>query len=590
MNRIILTAVMHGILILGLAGSGHAEEWIHPKSERLPGDLMGPFVTLADGSVLAASGDNALISKDEGKTWKKHPLFADPAKFLARDERALLRTRDGVIVMAFLNEKEIRRGKFLLDDREELSKFYLPTYVTRSLDEGKTWQPPQKIQDGWCGAIRCLIQLKSDRLVLAGQNLVFDPGRHVVLTYVSDDEGKTWRASNTLELGGRGSHDGAMEATVAELADGRLYMLIRTTRGWFWEATSIDGGLTWKGLRKSGIQSSTCCGTLCRLESGRLVLLWNRSPENQPYNLHSRAELSMAFSEDEAKSWSKPTVIARRPLKEGERYYAARQSYPYVYERRPGELWITTMQGKVRIKLREADFPTGEARLRDSQPITIVALGSSTTARRSGVEKVYEQRLAELLPKQGVSAQLVNSGVGGDTTERARMRFEKDVLAHRPDVVVIQLGANDAAVDVWKNPPATEPRVSQERYTENLRFFIRTLKEQNVRVILMTPGPFSWTPKLKKMYGKPPYDPNDSDGFNVLLTRYAEIARTVAQEESVPLVDVFQAMQKYDRVEGQSADDLFLDGMHPNDRGHKLVADLLAPEILALTKNGKPGP
>ena len=32
-------------------------------------------------------------------------------------------------------------------------------------------------------------------------------------------------------------------------------------------------------------------------------------------------------------------------------------SYPYIFERRPGELWVTTMfQGRLGISLRETDF------------------------------------------------------------------------------------------------------------------------------------------------------------------------------------------------------------------------------------------
>jgi len=41
-------------------------------------------------------------------------------------------------------------------------------------------------------------------------------------------------------------------------------------------------------------------------------------------------------------------VIARKP--------GASLAYPYLFEASPGELWITTMQGGVRLKLREADF------------------------------------------------------------------------------------------------------------------------------------------------------------------------------------------------------------------------------------------
>jgi len=224
----------------------------------------------------------------------------------------------------------------------------LPVYVTRSLAEGNTWDQPRKIQDGWCGAIRSLIQLKNGRLVLAGQQLVFDPGRHVVMSYVSDDDGKTWVRSNLIDLGGAGSHGGAMEGTVAELSDGRVWMLIRTVWGRFWEAFSEDGGSSWRVIRPSNIEASSSPGALKRLESGRLILLWNRFAEGRPRNLGRREELSITFSEDDGQTWSKPVVIARDPGK--------RQSYPYAYEHRRGELWITTMQGLVRMGLREADF------------------------------------------------------------------------------------------------------------------------------------------------------------------------------------------------------------------------------------------
>ena len=58
--------------------------------------------------------------------------------------------------------------------------------------------------------------------------------------------------------------------------------------------------------------------------------------------------------------------------------------------------------------------------------------------------------------------------------------------------------------------------------------------------------------------------------------------RKIAGEEQVTLIDLFQAFQDYDRVDGQSVDQLLLDGMHPNDEGHRLITDLLVPEILKL--------
>ena len=57
------------------------------------------------------------------------------------------------------------------------------------------------------------------------------------------------------------------------------------------------------------------------------------------------------------------------------------------------------------------------------------------------------------------------------------------------------------------------------------------------------------------------------------------MVRAVANEKNVPVVDNFKAFQQYDSVDGQSVDELFVDGMHPNDKGHAIIAELLVPVI-----------
>lgn len=104
-----------------------------------------------------------------------------------------------------------------------------------------------------------------------------------------------------------------------------------------------------------------------------------------------------------------------------------------------------------------------------------MVFGDSTTAKR-GELKIYAGILQQELPRKSLSVRVVNGGVGGNNTQHARARFEKDVLDQSPGIVVIQFGSNDAAVDVWKDPPATKSRVSIENYGENLRHFVRTLK------------------------------------------------------------------------------------------------------------------
>jgi lysophospholipase L1-like esterase len=377
-----------------------------------------------------------------------------------------------------------------------------------------------------------------------------------------------------LDIGqGRHDHAGSIEGTVIERRDGSLYQLLRTETGWLYEAVSRNGGLLWEDFRQSQIKSVTCCAQLARLADGRIALLWNHPPRHRPDSGSSREELSLAFSSDECATWSPPQVVAAN--------YGAggRVSYPYVYERKPGELWITTMQGGLRMKIDVADLGRGEIPVYTPpvvpppQPGGIVMFGDSTTAERPGaVEKVYADRVREALQGTSATLSVFNAGVPSNTTKNARDRFAKDVLAHTPRVVVIQFGINDAAVDVWRKPPATESRVSLTEYEQNLRWMITALREQQIKPVLMTTNPARWTSKLRDLYGKPPYRPEEVDGFDTpVLARYNEVVRRLAAELAVPLVDV------HDAFTAKNADKLLLDGMHPNDAGHQLIAGLLLP-------------
>lgn len=215
-------------------------------------------------------------------------------------------------------------------------------------------------------------------------------------------------------------------------------------------------------------------------------------------------------------------------------------------------------------------------------PITVVAFGDSTTALR-GPLKVYAQVLQEELPKRGIPVtKVVNSGIGGHTTADAARRFEKDVLAHKPDIVIIQFGLNDGSIDLWRNPKAKDPRVSVAEYRRNLEQMIASLKLRGVHVILMSFNPMRWTPKLKEMYGKPPYKPDDPDGFNVVLQDYLTTVREIAKQEKVSFLDVYAMYDKFPKETGRSVDTLLPDGVHPNDEGQRMVADLILEEIAKL--------
>ncbi len=553
---------------------------LHPKAAALPSTHQGPFVSAADGSVLCVSAKDALRSTDEGRTWSSTPLFAEPVKFTVSSERALLRTREGVVISAWMNLVERAQPKGWRWGEKDVSwkEFILPTYTCRSTDDGKTWEAPVKLSDPWCGCIHSLIQMKSGRIVLVGQEII-PQWRHATVMWVSDDLGKTWQRGDMLDYGiGTHDHAGSLEGSVIERKDGSLYLLLRTEAGYLWEATSRDG-LKWNGLKQTAIKSVTCCPQMARLSDGRIALLWNAPPRHDPKSGSSRVELSLAFSDDEAATWSKPVIVAANYVPGG------RVSYPYLYERKPGELWITTMQGGLRMKINVADLGAGEIPVfvpptkATPKPGGIIMFGDSTTAPRGAV-KVYATRVDTVLQSIGSSLSVHNAGISSNTTVQARKRLQEDVLRFKPRVVVMQFGINDSAVDVWKKPPMTEPRVSLNAFIDNYRAMIAETKKQGAKVIVMTTNPLRWTSKLRELYGRRPYNADAEGGFESLnLSRYNDALRKLAAELQVPLVDVHAAYPAFALKHNTTIDTMLSDGMHPDDLGHQLVAELLVPAI-----------
>lgn len=210
----------------------------------------------------------------------------------------------------------------------------------------------------------------------------------------------------------------------------------------------------------------------------------------------------------------------------------------------------------------------------------IVAFGDSTTAPR-GKLAVYADVLREELTKKKLEVVIINAGVPGNTTIQAKARFNKDVLLVEPDLVIIQFGINDAAVDVRRG--AVKPRVSLSDYEANLRYFVAELRACSAKVILMTPNPMAWTAHLRFLYGAEPYHPGDPDGLNVVLRPYAQAVRDIARSSDIILADVLAAYDE-SKKNGQPINAWLSDGMHPNAAGQRLAADLLLPEIINLVK------
>lgn len=335
--------------ILGWAALSSAAEnesrWVHPLCRPLKATSNGPFVELADGVVMTIDKTGMRVSKDDAVTWSEGtavcpgiaggpPGRQEPAAFY------VVRTRSGTLVAIYL---DFTTYKFRWDNSaNEPIECCLEIWAIRSLDGGKTWTDRHRVLEGYNPNFFGFIQTKSGRLIATVPHLAPSPGRYVACSLFSDDDGKTWKRSNLIDLGGHGHHSGAMEPSVVELSDGRLMMLIRTHWGRFWQAFSDDGGLSWRTILPCQIESTSAPGYLLKLQSGRLALVCNGEAD--------RKELVLYFSEDDGKSWTPPVVIARQ--KDGQ------ISYPFMMERRAGELWITAGFAPVPLRLRvdEAAF------------------------------------------------------------------------------------------------------------------------------------------------------------------------------------------------------------------------------------------
>jgi len=288
--------------------------------------------------VLTVVGREAWVSADEGKTWQKHPMFRE-GKFQANSGRAIVCLKSGTVVVTFINSGE-GRHHWNVQTQRPYPDTRLPTYSVRSIDNGRTWEDPVLIANEYSGDMRGLVQLADGTLVSMVQRLNYAEGRNYSQPYWSDDEGRTWHGADVMDCGREhGDHSGLIEPTLIELKDGRVWTLLRSYHGCFYEAFSSDRGRTWSPIppRKSKIASTGSPGLLTRLSDGSILLTYNAPPTA---GYARREELFVALSDDEGATWTTPVVIARNP--------GARVAYPTVFERRPGELWISTFQGELK--------------------------------------------------------------------------------------------------------------------------------------------------------------------------------------------------------------------------------------------------
>jgi acyl-CoA thioesterase-1 len=181
---------------------------------------------------------------------------------------------------------------------------------------------------------------------------------------------------------------------------------------------------------------------------------------------------------------------------------------------------------------------------------TILVVGDSLSAeyglaRGTGWVALLEQRIAQ----QKLAAHVVNASISGDTTSGGRSRLPALLAQHKPDIVVIELGANDAL----RGLPLATPR-------ENLAHMVDDARKSGARVLVVG------------VQVPPNYGADYTGKFEAMF-------REVAASRKVPLVPSLLTGV----ADAPDADKLFQrDRIHPVAAAHPRMLDNVWPALKKL--------
>ena len=174
----------------------------------------------------------------------------------------------------------------------------------------------------------------------------------------------------------------------------------------------------------------------------------------------------------------------------------------------------------------------------------VLAFGDSLTAGYGLDQGLgFAPQLQATLRRHGIAAEVVDGGVSGDTSEagKARLGWTIDGMSRKPDLVILELGANDMLRGL--DPKLTE---------RNLNAMLVELKRREIPVL------------VAGMRAAPNLDPAFIASFEAI---YAGLAR----KHGAALYPFF--------MEGVAGQRSLIqgDGMHPNFQGVKIIVSGIAP-------------
>ena len=173
-----------------------------------------------------------------------------------------------------------------------------------------------------------------------------------------------------------------------------------------------------------------------------------------------------------------------------------------------------------------------------------------------------------------------NAAQFGNTLPRGGVKLGKDVNRLNPDFVILEYGGNDCDFkwdEVAQNPQGSHtPKTDIVEFEQQLTALVQQLRDRQITPMLMTLPPLDADRYFKWVTH------NNPETKEKILTwignvtriywwqeRYNSAIMTVAEKMNADLIDVRSAFL----MEPDFRKSICLDGIHPNQHGHNLIAD-----------------
>jgi len=203
------------------------------------------------------------------------------------------------------------------------------------------------------------------------------------------------------------------------------------------------------------------------------------------------------------------------------------------------------------------------------QPIkktSIIFFGDSITqagAERGGYIDRLQQMVNDTIEQNNY--ELIGAGINGNKIEDLDQRMDRDVIARKPDMVVIYIGIND----VWHKTTGNGTPIA--KFADNYTAIIKKLQANNIDVALCTPS----------VIGEKKANANSQDAD---LDSYSSVILSLSATMNCLLVNLRSAFKKYlsnNNPGNEESGVLTTDGVHLNDRGNELVASEMLKVVIA---------